>query len=229
MSLPPLATLFVAFLARDAGPRVFLPTFADAIACIRQVAADEGLLTMTKRRLTTAIEVPAALDEVFGFFSSPQNLRLLTPPDLDFQIKTPMPTEMHAGLRIDYRLRVRRIPVGWSSEISLWDPPYGFVDEQRRGPYRHWRHLHRFHPTLQGTRVTDIVDYSLPGWILAGLLHRVFVRPDLERIFRYRLDRIGALFGVVGEPGQPEFKVVRGHAREAVSDEDDSTILHGES
>lgn len=170
---------------------------------------------MAKRSLVTSIEVQASPEEVFPFFSNPQNLSLLTPRDLGFRITTPLPIEMRAGLRIDYRLRVRGLPVRWSSQISVWDPPFRFVDEQLRGPYRHWRHLHDFRRTQRGTLITDAVDYSVPGWILGDLLHRALVRPDLERIFRYRLDQIAALFGVVGQPAEPRFEVVRTGGRAA--------------
>jgi ligand-binding SRPBCC domain-containing protein len=163
---------------------------------------------MRRRRLTTTIEVPAPLDEVFPFFSNPQNLSLLTPADFRFQITHPLPVEMHAGMKIHYRVRVLRIPLRWTSEIPLWEPPHRFVDVQLRGPYRYWRHLHEFQETKAGTRILDTIDYAVPGWIFEGLVHRLFVRPDLVRIFQYRLDQIASLFDVVGKPQPPRFEVV---------------------
>lgn len=181
---------------------------------------------MTRRRLTTAIEVPAPLDEVFPFFSNPQNLGLLTPEDFKFQITQALPAEMRAGMKIHYRVRVLRIPLRWTSEIPLWEPPHRFVDVQLRGPYRHWRHLHEFHETKAGTRITDTVDYAVPAWIFEGLVHRLFVRPDLARIFQYRLEQIAVLFDVVGKPQPPRFEVVPQNGGKTDTHPDRQGILH---
>ena len=101
---------------------------------------------------------------------------------------------MHLGTVIDYRLRVRGFPVQWRSEITEWEQPYHFVDEQIRGPYRLWIHAHRFQPRNGGTLVSDDVRYAVPfDW----LLHKFIVRPDVERIFTYRADCLRRRFGNV--------------------------------
>lgn len=165
-------------------------------------AATKRSPVMTLRQLNSSLVVPRALDEVFGFFADARNLQELTPPWLDFRILTPMPVEMRAGLRIDYRINLKRMPMRWCSEISLWDPPLRFVDRQLRGPYRHWYHLHTFTPVPGGTRIEDTVTYACPGWLLEPLLHRCFVQPDLRAIFTYRQQQMSKLFGAKG-PLQP--------------------------
>jgi ligand-binding SRPBCC domain-containing protein len=92
------------------------------------------------------------IKEVFAFFSNAANLDSITPPWLSFRTVARQPIEMHAGTVIDYRLRVRGFPVQWRSEITEWEPPYHFVDEQIRGPYRLWIHAHRFQ-TRNGARL----------------------------------------------------------------------------
>lgn len=140
-------------------------------------------------RLTREQFVPLPLEDVFEFFSDARNLERLTPPWLNFEILTPSPVEMHAGTLIDYRLRLRGVPIRWQSEITVWQPPFRFVDRQRKGPYRLWIHTHRFEPISGGTLVTDMVDYAVPGGAAA---ERFFVRPDLERIFDYRARQLDA-------------------------------------
>ena len=88
--------------------------------------------------------LPRPLAEVFHFFSDAENLEKITPPWLKFWIVSPRPIEMQTGTLIDYKLRLKELPLRWQSEISVWDPPYCFVDEQRKGPYRVWKHEHRF-------------------------------------------------------------------------------------
>jgi len=156
---------------------------------------------MKIRQLHTRVWVPRPLEEVFAFFADAHNLDQLTPPWLAFHIETPAPIEMQAGTLIDYKLSVRGIPMRWRSEITVWDPPHRFVDEQRRGPYRQWHHEHRFSAHEGGTMIEDHVHYAAPGWILEPVIHGLFVRPDVQKIFAFRGSRMEELFGAV--PASP--------------------------
>lgn len=141
--------------------------------------------------LKTEQWLPKPVEEIFPFFSNALNLQQITPPWLDFQVLTPSPIEMKPGARIDYRLKIRGIPIRWQSEITVWEPPAQFVDVQRRGPYRHWHHQHIFHPADGGTLATDVVHYDVWG---GRLVQHWLVAPDLERIFNYRRDRLREIF-----------------------------------
>jgi len=144
------------------------------------------------RRLERETTLPRELSEVFAFFADPANLELLTPPWLKFRILTPPPIEMAPGARIDYRISLRGIPTPWTSEITIWEPPHRFVDTQIKGPYRSWVHEHRFGSAGRGTVVSDTVEYEVPG---GSLVHRLLVRPDLEKIFAYRTEQLKRRFG----------------------------------
>ena len=133
--------------------------------------------------LTNELWLPQPPAEVFPFFADASNLERLTPPSLRFQILTPSPIEMVVGTLIDYRIRLRGIPMRWQSEITEWEPPHRFVDEQRRGPYRQWIHEHTFTPQDGGTLAVDIVQYAVLGGVT---IQRLFVAPELRRIFDYR-------------------------------------------
>lgn len=147
---------------------------------------------MTTYHYHSKVWLPCALDEVFEFFSNAGNLQELTPPWVQFQILTPLPIAMHAGQLIDYKIRIHGIPIRWRTEITHWEPGVRFVDVQRRGPYRLWEHEHRFQAERDGTLMTDHVRYAVYG---GALIHTLFVKRDVERIFAYRSDRMKALFG----------------------------------
>lgn len=99
---------------------------------------------------------------------------------------------MFAGQKIDYRLRVHGLPMRWTSEITVWEPNLRFVDEQRCGPYSHWRHEHSFEVCESGTRVIDEVQYGVPS---GALIHALFVRRDVEKIFTHRQTVLQEIFG----------------------------------
>jgi TIGR01777 family protein len=124
--------------------------------------------------------------EVFPFFADANNLERITPPWLKFRILNPG-VEMQRGALINYRLHVHGIPLCWQSEITEWEPPYRFVDVQRRGPYSLWVHEHRFEPHDGGTLVQDTVQYAAPG---GTLLRQIFIDRDLDSIFKYRRQRL---------------------------------------
>jgi ligand-binding SRPBCC domain-containing protein len=126
--------------------------------------------------------VHAQLGDAFEFFANAANLERLTPPWLRFSIQTPMPLVMREGLEIEYRIRLYGVPVRWVSVIDVWEPGRRFVDRQIAGPYRWWRHEHRFEPAGHATRMIDTVEY-LPR---AAWLTGRFVRRDVDRIFDYR-------------------------------------------
>ena len=99
---------------------------------------------------------------------------------------------MREGTMILYRLRLFGVPFAWHTRISLWDPPFAFVDEQRRGPYRQWIHRHTFSDTAGGTRIDDVVDYALPLYPV-GEIAAPLVAAQVSRIFRYRTSAIERL------------------------------------
>ena len=139
--------------------------------------------------------VPRTLDETFAFYADPRNLAVITPPWLGFRIASDGPLVMREGLRIDYRIRPLGVPQRWTSEITRYEPPHRFVDEQRRGPYAGWHHLHEFRAVPGGTEIRDVVTYSLPLGALGRLAHALLVRRQLQEIFDFRERRIGALLG----------------------------------
>jgi len=153
---------------------------------IHKVAGGRGY------ELEVVQELPQPIEEIFAYFSDATKLEEITPPWLQFHVVTPRPIEIAAGTRIDYRLRVHGLPLRWQSLISAWEPPYRFVDEQVRGPYRRWVHEHTFEPRGEVTRVRDRVDYQVP---FGALAHELVVKRDLRKIFQYRLNKLAETFG----------------------------------
>lgn len=137
------------------------------------------------------IMLPRPREEVFAFFADARNLQTITPSWLRFEIKTPGEIEMKPGTRIDYKLRVHGIPLSWVSEITIWEPPHRFVDEQRKGPYLLWIHEHRFSEKDGLTLAADKVRYAVPG---GALIHKLFVERDIKNIFEYRGKKLEEIF-----------------------------------
>ena len=152
---------------------------------------------MSEHLLEIEATILAWRDDVFAFFSEASNLMRLTPPSLRFQILSPPPIRMEEGTLIDYKISLRGIPMRWQTRICCWNPPFRFVDEQLKGPYRKWIHQHTFEEPGPGeTLMRDRVLYALP-FSPIGDLALPFIRAELQEIFEFRRRAILEIF-----PGQ---------------------------
>ncbi len=151
-----------------------------------------NLRCMREQILETTLWLPQTPEEIFPFFADAANLDAITPPWLNFKIRSPLPLQMREGARIEYSINLHGIPIRWKTNITSWKPPVMFVDEQISGPYRLWHHTHRFEAKDGGTLCTDRVRYKHWGGML---VEKFFVRPDVEKIFAYRREKLIQLFG----------------------------------
>jgi len=146
--------------------------------------------------LTKVQQLPIGIKEAWKFFSSPRNLKAITPDHMGFEITNiTHQEEMYQGQIIAYKVRpILNIPLRWVTEITHVKEPYYFVDEQRFGPYSFWHHQHIFEENDEGVLMKDIVNYGIPLGPLGRIANTVFVRKQLEGIFDYRLKAVEKLF-----------------------------------
>ena len=150
--------------------------------------------------LKTIQTIPVSLDDAWDFFSSPANLKDITPANMGFNIVSKHHGEkMYAGQIIEYKVKpLLGIPLYWMTEITHVDDKKYFVDEQRFGPYSMWHHQHHFKAVEGGVEMTDIVHYKLPFWVFGDIANSLFVHKQLQEIFDYRFKTVEALFGKGG-------------------------------
>lgn len=135
------------------------------------------------------------LETCWDFFSSPANLKVITPDYMGFHVLTEQPPKMYEGLMIEYTVSpLLGIPMGWITEIKTVKEGHFFVDEQRKGPYKIWHHEHHFRAVENGVEMTDIVSYELPLGFLGKIAHSLFVRKKLEEIFAFRFKKVDEMF-----------------------------------
>jgi len=147
-------------------------------------------------RLEYLQSLPITLSEAWEFFSRPENLERITPESLNFEITSPLPKRMFAGLVVTYRVRpFWGIAVPWTSEITQVREPEYFVDEQRSGPYRFWHHQHFFKQVGSSVEMTDLVHYQIPYGPFGDRLLRGLVQRRLREIFHYRKQVLTQMFG----------------------------------
>ena len=141
--------------------------------------------------------LPIGIDEAWEFFSRPDNLNEITPPDMQMDILSRSGGEkMFAGQIITYNVHpILNIPLHWVTEISHVKEKVYFIDNQLKGPFAMWHHLHHFKEVNGGIEMTDTVNYMLPFGPLGTIVHALIVRKKVEGIFAYRNKVLEQKFG----------------------------------
>lgn len=136
------------------------------------------------------------INTAWMFLSRPENLKIITPPDMGFDIiSTGYEKPIYPGMMIAYRLTVvAGLPIEWVTEITHVQAPYFFVDEQRVGPYSLWHHEHELKEIPGGVEMIDHITYRVPFGPLGKLLQRFFIRKKIDSIFAYRRKKMEMLF-----------------------------------
>lgn len=140
--------------------------------------------------------VPAPIEEVWNFFSNPENLKELTPPEMKMRMVSRVPAEMYEGLILRYRVApLMGINLPWASEITVIEPQRYFVDRMLEGPFAQWHHEHHFKAVKEGVEMLDRVHYKVPLGLLGELFHPLLVKNNVKQLFQYRRKQIEAKFG----------------------------------
>jgi ligand-binding SRPBCC domain-containing protein len=128
------------------------------------------------------------INKAWDFFSSAKNLALITPPEMNFKIKTELgDAGIYEGMLIDYTVRpLLGIPLNWQTEICEVKEPYFFLDKQLKGPFRLWEHSHSFIEKENGVLVKDQVKYQMPFGMMGTMAHAFIVKKRIEDIFSFR-------------------------------------------
>lgn len=147
-------------------------------------------------RLHKKQSLPITLNEAWEFLSSPENLKIITPNYMGFDIISGADRKMFPGQIIQYIVTpFLGLKTKWVTEITHMEEKRYFVDEQRFGPYSLWHHKHFIKEIEGGIEMEDIIDYKIPFGLLGQLIHPILVKPKLEEIFNYRQKKIIELFG----------------------------------
>jgi ligand-binding SRPBCC domain-containing protein len=143
--------------------------------------------------------LPYPSEHVFAFFANPANLPPLMPPWQKARLERMelvVPPEAAAGQAVAGQgsvitISFRPIPfvpwrMGWDAYIEEFGWNEFFCDEQRRGPFRSFRHCHRIRKERDGTAVRDEVEYELPlGW-LGDVGDALVVSRQIRALFLHR-------------------------------------------
>jgi len=135
-------------------------------------------------RQVTYIDAP--IEKVFEFHLNLNNLLKISPSEANLQIFH-MPDKLVEGAKVGLFVKIGPVTTTMETVVEEIDPPWKFVDRQVGGFFGKWVHTHLFEKiTQKKTKLTDIIDYSLPLGMLANLLGGGIVEKKIAKIFKHR-------------------------------------------
>jgi ligand-binding SRPBCC domain-containing protein len=114
---------------------------------------------------------------------NPQNLIEILPSYLRIEI-VEAPSELLQNSRLACVMYIGPLRFDWHLEVSEHQPPFRFVDFQKEGPFRKYKHTHLFQAEKDGTRLTDVIEYELP-LPFSGLASRIGFQNHLKEVLTH--------------------------------------------
>ncbi|MDQ0923603.1 ligand-binding SRPBCC domain-containing protein [Pseudarthrobacter sp. W1I19] len=78
------------------------------------------------------------------------------------------------------------IPLQMTNRITEMHSPDYFVDEQVKGPFRRFRHVHEFRQDSEGTMMVDRIEFSAPFGLLGRLVEKLVLAQYLQNLIETR-------------------------------------------
>lgn len=147
-------------------------------------------------KLKYSQKLPINLNEAWDFLSSPNNLELITPKSMDFNIIDWDKKKAYPGQIIQYTVKpLLGIKINWVTEITQVRDKEFFIDEQRFGPYTFWHHKHFIKEIEGGIIMEDVIHYKPPFGLIGVLLNFLFINSKLNSVFKHRELELIKTFG----------------------------------
>jgi ligand-binding SRPBCC domain-containing protein len=128
-----------------------------------------------------SIVVDAPVERVFAFHEREDALQLLSPAFPPVRV-----IRRSGGIEAGSTVELKIGPFRWIALHTAYEKNRLFADEQIEGPFAKWVHRHEFESVGKATRLTDRVEYRLPGGVWINRLLGWAVQFGLQRMFRHR-------------------------------------------
>ena len=137
--------------------------------------------------------VNSSIDEVWEFYIDVKHLGIITPKELELKITNSTSQKLPQGSEIwlEGKITMMLPRSKWHSKITLVSVSSHhceYVDEMLTGPFKKWRHLHKFNDSdnsQKQTQVVDEIEFELPYGRL-GKLFDSFAYRKLQKLFSHR-------------------------------------------
>ncbi|KHL04594.1 SRPBCC family protein [Sinomonas humi] len=90
------------------------------------------------------------------------------------------------GEQVTWRAWHFGLPLRMTSRITEMESPDLFVDEQVKGPFKRFRHVHEFREDRAGTTMIDQIEFAAPFGPIGRLVEKLVLARYLQRLIETR-------------------------------------------
>ncbi len=99
---------------------------------------------------------------------------------------------LELGDEVTWRAKHFGVPFVMTSRITEMERPHRFVDEQVKGPFSRFRHVHRFEVDGEATHMVDEISFDAPLGPIGQLVEALFLGGYLEKLIAERNEYLKA-------------------------------------
>ena len=136
------------------------------------------------------------IDRVWEFYTDIKHLEIITPKEIQLKIidaTTSQKLAQGSEIWLEGKIIMFFKRSKWHSVITSYSASpqqYLYVDEMLTGPFKKWRHLHKFYcvnnnNSQKQTQVIDEIYFELPYGMI-GKLFDGYAYRSLEKLFSHR-------------------------------------------
>jgi len=96
------------------------------------------------------------------------------------------------GQEVTWRAWHFGVPIRMTSRITEMQAPFYFVDEQAKGPFRRFRHVHEFTEDSGGTVMVDRIEFEAPFGPIGRLVEKLVLARYLQELIGQRNQHLTA-------------------------------------
>ncbi|MFE4230096.1 SRPBCC family protein [Arthrobacter sp. NPDC056886] len=96
------------------------------------------------------------------------------------------------GEEVTWRAWHFGIPIRMTNRITQMEAPDHFVDEQVKGPFLRFRHLHEFSEDSEGTTMVDRIEFAAPFGPVGRLAEKLVLARYLQKLIEKRNQHLTA-------------------------------------
>ena len=98
------------------------------------------------------------------------------------------------GEEVTWRAWHFGFPLRMTSRITQMMAPDYFIDEQVKGPFRRFRHVHEFNHDSDGTTMIDRIEFAAPFGFLGLLAEKLFLARYMQKLIETRNSHLVGCF-----------------------------------
>lgn len=136
------------------------------------------------------VELPCTIEAAFDLVTRPEGIKKISPPEMGLYFVN-APEKYELGTKVEFKVQAMGLVREIAHEVTAFDDPNSFIEEQISGPFRHWIHEHVVEAREGGGCVViDRIQFLPPGGVAGMIMTASKILENLEDGFDYRHEQL---------------------------------------